>query len=338
MAKTWLVTGGAGFIGSHIVEELLRRGHFVTTLDNYSTSKKSQLLELQKSFGAIGSQRLQMIDGDIRNVSDCERACVGVDYVLHLAALGSVPISMQNPQLSLDINGQGFVNVIESARRAGVRRFVYSSSSAVYGDDSRETKIESKVGAPLSPYAAGKKMNELTAAVYQRCYGGPTGEEFRTVGLRYFNVFGPRQSPDGSYAAVIPQWILRLISGQSAIVYGDGSTTRDFCPVSHVVQANLQAAEVEAAQLTSAVYNVGLGQRLSLRDLHANIVRTIIELGSHVARPDLEFAPWRDGDILHSQADATLAQRDLKLSNHVAVDEGLRETIQWFLKSEVKRP
>ncbi len=330
-SKIWLVTGGAGFIGSHIVEELLKSDHKVITLDNYSTGPKSNLLEVQRLVGDDRAANLQMIEGDIRDTGVCEQACLGVDYVLHLAAQGSVPLSIEEPLSSLEINAQGFNIVIEAARKAQVKRVVYSSSSAVYGDDPTLPKKEETVGHVLSPYAAGKKMNELTAEVYHRCYGSAPSN-FSVVGLRYFNVFGPRQSPNGAYAAVIPQWILRLASGQKAVVYGDGSATRDFCAVANVVDANLLAATAEHTRVSGKVYNIAMGTRMSLVELHSKIVGELEAAGKTVKDRALEFAPFRKGDILHSHADISRAKVDLKFAPKVSIDDGLRTTVRSFLK------
>ncbi len=315
--EKWLVTGAAGFIGSHAVEALISGGQDVVGLDNFLTGSKANIAKFLP--------QMKFIEGDIRDVETCAKACAEVDRVLHFAALGSVPRSLKEPRLSFEINAQGFVNVIEAARNAKVKRLVYSSSSSVYGDDPSLPKRENIVGQVLSPYAASKRTNELTAEIYHRSF------DFSVVGLRYFNVFGPRQSPEGPYAAVIPQWILNLKSGHKAVIYGDGSTSRDFCPVANVIAANLAAATAEHATVAGRVYNIALGQRTTLIDLHGKIVRELKAAAIKVAAAEIEFAAWRKGDILHSHADISRAQSDLKYSPQVTVDEGLKRTVRWFL-------
>lgn len=315
--EKWLVTGAAGFIASHAIDALIAGEQEVVGLDNFLTGQKKNIDRVR--------DRIQFIEGDIRDFDTCKNACQKVDRVLHFAALGSVPRSLLEPRLSFEINAQGFVNIIEAARVAGVQRLVYSSSSSVYGDDATLPKKESVIGNALSPYAASKRSNELTAEIYRRAFN------FSVVGLRYFNVFGPRQSPEGPYAAVIPQWILKLKSGERATINGDGSTSRDFCPVANVVTANLAAAYAKHDIVAGQIYNIALGQRTTLIELHAKIVRELKSASVVVREPEIYFGPWRKGDILHSHAEIQMAQNDLAYTPIVTVDEGLKRTVRWFL-------
>ncbi len=311
---TWLVTGAAGFIGSHLTEALLREGAQVVGLDNFATGHRRNLDDALRRSG--GAARFAFIEGDIADAAVCQRAVAGVDYVLHQAALGSVPRSIERPLDSHRANVDGFVNMLVAARDARVRRFVYASSSSVYGDDAGLPKVEARVGRVLSPYAATKAVNELYARVFEKTYG------LETVGLRYFNVFGPRQDPEGAYAAVMPRWFAALRRGEPCVINGDGSTSRDFCFVKNVVQANVKAATAPGA--SDAVYNVAVGEKTSLLTLH-----TLIAERLGVAVPPV-FRPFRAGDIKDSQADISLARQRLGYAPTHTVAQGLDETAQYF--------
>lgn len=324
--KTWLVTGGAGFIGSHLIQLLLQLGQSVRALDNLSTGGLKNL-----DF-ASGSGTFELSRGDIRDVDTCRRACAGVDYVLHHAAIGSVPASLADPVHAHAVNVTGFVNVLDAARETRVKRIVYASSSAVYGDEPTMPKVETKIGRPLSPYALTKRVNELYAQNFYDCF------RLETVGLRYFNVFGPRQDPAGPYAAVIPKWIESLLQGTPAIINGDGETTRDFCHVADVAWANVLSATAPYQDLASPVYNIGSGRGTTLNELFRTIhdeVRKTIP-GIKNAKPD--YRDFRPGDIRHSQADITLAKAHLGYEPQVTLDQGLATAIQSCLTESASKP
>lgn len=306
---TWLVTGAAGFIGSHLVETLLRDGETVVGFDNFATGHQRNLDDAVKRGG--NAERFRFINGDITDLAACGQACSGVDYVLHQAALGSVPRSIERPLDTHRANVDGFINMLVAARDAKVKRFVYASSSSVYGDDPGLPKIEARTGRVLSPYAATKQINETYARVFERTYG------LETAGLRYFNVFGPRQDPNGAYAAVMPRWFAALQKGEDCVINGDGSTSRDFCFVKNVVQANVKAATAPGA--SNEVYNVAYGGKTSLLELYEMISA---RLG--VKRAPV-FKPFRAGDIKDSQADISLAQTKLGYAPTHSVAQGLDE-------------
>src|SRR5450755_2465807 len=266
--RRWLVTGSAGFIGSHLVEVLLRAGQHVTSIDNFATGHRANLDEVHRLVGDAAWARHRFIEGDIADEPACAAACEGVEAVLHQAALGSVPRSVRDPLATHRANATGFLNMLIAARDAGVVRFVYAASSSTYGDSPTLPKVEDRIGRPLSPYAVTKYINELYADVFARCYG------FATIGLRYFNVFGPRQDPLGAYAAVIPRWVAAMLAGETCVIYGDGETSRDFCFVANAVQANLRAALVEDPEALNQVYNVAVGDRTTLSELHAVIAES----------------------------------------------------------------
>tara|TARA_R110002110_G_scaffold76898_1_gene202287 strand:+ start:32896 stop:33921 length:1026 start_codon:yes stop_codon:yes gene_type:complete len=319
----WLVTGAAGFIGSHLVQRLLRLGQTVVGLDDFSTGHRHNLDAALAA--AAGSGEFTFIEGDIRSLDDCRRAMAGVDYVLHEAALGSVPRSLEDPLLTNAVNIDGFVNMLVAARDAGVKRFVYAASSSTYGDHPGLPKVEDEIGKPLSPYAVTKYVNELYADVFHRAYG------LDCIGLRYFNVFGPRQDPEGAYAAVIPRWFGELVAGRSCRINGDGETSRDFCFIDNVVQANLLAATVTDPAALNQVYNVAFGGRTTLNELFYGI-RDLLSPG----RPALvgaepEYGAFREGDVRHSQADIGKAARLLGYAPEYDVHEGLARTAAWFL-------
>ena len=320
--RRWLITGAAGFIGSNIVECLLRCGQTVIGLDNLSTGHASNLNEAVADAGAEVSN-FTFVNGDIRDRSVCETVSVGVDIVLHQAALGSVPRSIEDPLTSHDVNITGFLNMLDAARRAGVGRFVYAASSSTYGDEPNLPKVEERIGNPLSPYAVTKLVNEQYAAVYARCYG------FKATGLRYFNVFGQRQDPNGAYAAVIPKWIAAMIDGELVTINGDGQTTRDFCYVSNAVEANLRAA-LACDSVQGEVFNVAVGGRTSLLELFGLLREG---LRDHQVHYDLEptLASFRAGDVKHSQADISKARKLLGYDPRFDVAKGLAEALPWYI-------
>ncbi|MEQ9462259.1 MAG: SDR family oxidoreductase [Haliea sp.] len=319
----WLVTGAAGFIGSHLVERLLRLGQTVVGLDNFATGHRHNLDAVLAA--AAGSGEFTFIEGDIRSLDDCRRAMAGVDHVLHEAALGSVPRSLEDPLLTNAVNIDGFVNMLVAARDAGVRRFVYAASSSTYGDHPGLPKVEDEIGKPLSPYAVTKYVNEIYADVFHRAYG------LDCVGLRYFNVFGPRQDPEGAYAAVIPRWFGELTAGRSCQINGDGETSRDFCYIDNVVQANLLAATATDAAALNQVYNVAFGGRTSLNELYYGI-RDLLSPGRPaLADAQPEYGAFRAGDVRHSQADIGKAAGLLGYAPTLDVQEGLARTAAWFL-------
>ena len=321
---TWLVTGAAGFIGSNLVEALLNAGQQVVGLDNFATGHQRNLDEA--SAGAEGRGTLRMIEGDIRDRTRCAQAVAGVDVVLHQAALGSVPRSLADPLTSHDVNVTGFLNMLDAARTAGVTRFVYAASSSTYGDEPNLPKREERIGNPLSPYAVTKLADELYAAVYARNYG------FKAVGLRYFNVFGPRQDPDGPYAAVIPKWVAAMIDGDPVTINGDGETSRDFCYIANAVQANVLAA-LAADEAQGDVYNVAVGDRTTLAELFGLIRDGLRDHQHHYDREPI-MADFRAGDVAHSQADISKARRLLGYDPAYSVARGLAEALPWYIASK----
>lgn len=330
--KRWLVTGAAGFIGSHLVERLVGLGQHVVGLDDLSTGHRRNVdmaaeagREQAEAAGRVPGA-LRFVSGDIRDATACAEAVAGADVVLHQAALGSVPRSISDPWATHSVNVDGFLQVALAARDAGVRRFVYASSSSVYGDEPTLPKVEARVGTPLSPYAVTKKTNELYADTFARHYG------LETVGLRYFNVFGPRQDPAGAYAAVMPRWIDALLDGRDCTLFGDGSTSRDFCYVANVVQANLLAA-VAPASATGTVYNVAVGDRTTLTDLYDAIQDALLAAEPGLTSRPPVFAPERPGDIRHSLADITRAREALGYSPTHRIRDGLAESIRWYVAS-----
>ena len=316
---TWVVTGSAGFIGSHLVEALLRLEQEVVGLDNFATGHRDNLRQVEQAVGAEAWKRHRFIEASIVELSACRSACRGADIVLHQAALGSVPRSIADPLPTHMTNVNGFVNMLMAARDAGAR-FVYASSSSAYGDDPALPKVESVTGGPLSPYAASKQANELYAEVFGRCYG------METVGMRYFNVFGPRQDPEGAYAAVIPRWIRALLLGEPVEINGDGETTRDFCYVANAVQANLLAALTRNAQALNQVYNIAVGESTSLNEL-LELLQSL--LGRRAATMQ---RPFREGDVRHSLADITQARRLLGYQPTHTLASGLREALSWYVR------
>lgn len=324
---TWLVTGVAGFIGSNLLEALLRLDQNVVGLDNFATGHRHNLEQVKQLVTPEQWQRFQFIEGDIRDLATCHRACLGADYVLHQAALGSVPRSLDDPIASNATNIDGFLNMLVAARDAGVKRFVYAASSSTYGDHPGLPKVEDVIGKPLSPYAVTKYVNELYADVFARSYG------MQSMGLRYFNVFGPRQDPNGAYAAVIPKWLASMIRNEPLYVNGDGETTRDFCYVSNVVQANLLCACTGNANAINQVYNVAVGGRTSLNQLLAMMRQVLLPNFPHLH----DFAPvyrdFRAGDVRHSQADISKSEQLLGYRPTHTIQQGLAEAIDWYVAS-----
>jgi len=319
--KTWLVTGAAGFIGSHLVETLLELGQKVIGLDNYSTGYRRNVEEVQERFPR---RPFRMVEGDIRNLATCVEVMRGVDYVLHEAADASVPRSIDDPLTANEVNVVGTLNLLKAARDARVRRFVFASSSAVYGDAEALPLREADAGSPLSPYAVSKWTDEKYAEVFSRAFG------LETIGLRYFNVFGPRQDPNGSYAAVIPKWIHTMISGARCVVNGDGETTRDFCPVSDVVQANLLAATAPFDPGVHRVYNVGAGRRTSLNELHDMLAAALPRVLPAQSIQPRQHQEFRAGDVRHSQADIAGIVADLGYTPTSDLRLALEETMRWY--------
>lgn len=326
--KTWLITGVAGFIGSNLLEALLKLNQRVVGLDSFVTGHRRNLDEVQTLVSGGQWDKFRFVQGDIRDLDTCRNACEGVDYVLHQAALGSVPRSIANPIATTESNLNGFLNMLISARDSHVSRFVYASSSSVYGDHPDLPKVEDKIGSPLSPYALTKKMNEEYAEVFAKAYG------FQTIGLRYFNVFGPRQDPNGPYAAVIPKWFAALKNGNEIEIYGDGETSRDFCFVENVVQANVLAACTKNEAAIGQVYNIAFGERTTLNELFELIKMNIAEFRSSIAEAKPVYLDFRPGDVRHSLADTGKAKRLLGYQPLYSVRDGLRKAAEWYTRSE----
>jgi UDP-N-acetylglucosamine/UDP-N-acetylgalactosamine 4-epimerase len=323
--RRWLVTGAAGFIGSNLVETLLDLDQHVVGLDNFATGHARNLDEVLAAVGAERASRFTMIEGDITRAADCARACDGIDFVLHEAALGSVPRSLENPVATNAANIDGFLNMLVAARDARVARFVYAASSSTYGDHPALPKVEEHIGRPLSPYAVTKYVNELYADVFARSYG------LATIGLRYFNVFGRRQDPDGAYAAVIPRWIAALLKNAPVAINGDGETTRDFCFVDNAVQANLLAATVADDAAVNQIYNVAVNARTSLNELHDKLKVILTPYAPHVAGQSATYREFRAGDVRHSQADISKAARLLGYAPTHDIDAGLASAMPWYV-------
>ena len=323
--RKWLVTGGAGFIGSHLVEHLLMAGQVVVTLDNFATGRRRNLDLVEGSVGPDRWTCHTLIEGDITEPRDCARACAGVNFVLHQAALGSVPRSIKDPITSNHANVTGFLNMAVAARDAGVSRFVFASSSSVYGDHPDLPKQEDAIGRPLSPYAVTKYVNELYAQVFGKCY------EMEMIGLRYFNVFGPRQDPEGPYAAVIPRWVKALLANEVVNIFGDGKTSRDFCYVKNAVEANLRAALSTSEKASGTVYNIAVNHQTSLTELFTLIRDLLVPYAPSVATSNPSFGPFRDGDVRHSLADVSRARDRLQYRGSYSIELGLREAIPWYV-------
>lgn len=316
--KTILVTGGAGFIGSNLVEKLLDSGNRVICLDNFSTGKRENVEPY------FSSSCFSLIEGDIRNPDDCRKAVDGVDYVLHQAALGSVPRSIKDPVTTNEVNITGFLNMLVASRDAGVKRFIYAASSSTYGDSQSLPKVEEVVGKPLSPYAITKYVNELYADVFAKTYG------MECIGLRYFNVFGRRQDPDGAYAAVIPLFVKKLMRHESPVINGDGEYSRDFTYIDNVVQMNLLAMETHNAEAVNQVYNTACGERTTLNQLVAYLKEYLGEFDPEISHIEVIHGPNRTGDIPHSLASIDKARKLLGYDPHYSMQQGLKEAVQWY--------
>ncbi|MFC6439403.1 SDR family oxidoreductase [Bowmanella sp. JS7-9] len=321
---TWLVTGAAGFIGSNLVEALLKKNQKVVGLDNFATGHQKNLDEVQGLVSDSQWQNFTFINGDIRELTTCQQACEGVDYVLHQAALGSVPRSLADPITSNSANITGFLNMLVAARDAQVKSFVYAASSSTYGDHPALPKVEENIGNPLSPYAVTKYVNELYADVFSRSYG------FHSAGLRYFNVFGRRQDPNGAYAAVIPKWTAAMNNGEDVFINGDGETSRDFCFIENVIQANLLSATTELEK--SEVFNVAVGDRTTLNQLFEAIRAALAENGVNYDKSPV-YRDFRAGDVRHSQADVGKAQRLLGYAPQYRIMQGISLTMPWYIKN-----
>jgi UDP-N-acetylglucosamine 4-epimerase len=327
-AHTWLVTGVAGFIGSNLLEALLKLNQRVVGLDNFATGHQRNLDEVQTLVTPAQWAHFKFIQGDIRNLDDCQKAAQGVDYILHQAALGSVPRSVADPISTNATNITGFLNMLVAARDAKVKRFVYAASSSTYGDHPALPKVEDTIGKPLSPYAVTKYVNELYADVFAKTYG------LQSMGLRYFNVFGPRQDPNGAYAAVIPKWISSMIKSEPIHINGDGETSRDFCFIANVVQANLLAATTENAEAVNQVYNVAVGDRTTLNELYAQLKSNLLSRYPHLQDSKPVYRDFRDGDVRHSQADISKAATCLGYAPAQRIGRGLALAMPWYIGQE----
>jgi len=324
--KTWLVTGVAGFIGSNLLETLLKLDQTVIGLDNFATGHQYNLDEVQSLVSAVQWAKFTFYEGDIRNLEDCQKACAGVDYVLHEAALGSVPRSIADPITTNATNISGFLNMLTAARDAKVSSFTYAASSSTYGDHPALPKVEENIGKPLSPYAVTKYVNELYAEVFARTYG------FKTIGLRYFNVFGKRQDPNGAYAAVIPKWTAAMIAGDDVFINGDGETSRDFCFIDNTVQANILAATTADDAAKNQVYNVAVGDRTTLNDLYRAIQAALAENGVNYTK-NAVYRDFRAGDVRHSQASIAKIEQALGYAPEFRIDAGIQLAMRWYVKN-----
>jgi len=326
----WLITGVAGFIGSNLLETLLKLNQSVVGLDNFSTGFQHNLDEVQAEVTTEEWERFRFIHGDICDFQTCQKACSRVDYVLHQAALGSVPRSIEDPLTTNANNISGFLNMLTAARDAKVQRFVYAASSSTYGDHPGLPKVEEKTGKPLSPYAVTKLVNELYAEVFARTY------DFKSIGLRYFNIFGKRQDPDGAYAAVIPKWFGSLLKGEPVFINGDGKTSRDFCFIENCVQANILAATSSHPEAVNQVYNVAFGQRTSLTELFEHIRQRVAEKLPEVKTREAVYRDFRVGDVRHSLADISKAQQLLGYTPEFSLADGLDKACDWYIRRFTK--
>ncbi|NAS12374.1 SDR family oxidoreductase [Poritiphilus flavus] len=315
---TVLVTGGAGFIGSNLCQWLLQNGNKVICLDNFATGKRSNIAPFESH------PEFRFIEGDIRNLGDCMEACKDADYVLHQAALGSVPRSINDPITSNEVNVSGFLNMLVAARDSGVKRLVYAASSSTYGDSKSMPKVEEVIGKPLSPYAITKYVNELYADVFNKTYG------LETIGLRYFNVFGRQQDPNGAYAAVIPKFVLQLIGHQSPTINGDGSFSRDFTYIDNVIEANIRSITADSAEAVNTVYNVAFGERTDLNELVRLLKLYLSEFDAEIKDIAVIHGPERKGDVPHSLASIEKAKRLLGYDPRFSMEEGLKEAVAWY--------
>lgn len=318
LGKKILITGGAGFIGSNLCEHFLYKGYHVVCLDNFATGHKKNIEHLLE-FDAF-----QLVDGDIREVEICKKAVKGVDYILHQAALGSVPRSLKDPLTSNEVNVNGFLNMLWSAKEEGVKRFVYAASSSTYGDSENLPKIEEVIGKPLSPYAITKYVNELYAEIFGKTYG------METVGLRYFNVFGRKQDPNGAYAAVIPKFVMQLMKNESPVINGDGNYSRDFTYIDNVIQMNELAMLTDNPKAINTVFNTAFGERTTLNDLIKILKIELSKFDPEIANVEVKYGTNREGDIPHSLASIDKAKRILGYTPHYSLQEGLKEAVEWY--------
>lgn len=325
--KTWLITGVAGFIGSNLLETLLKLNQKIVGLDNFSTGYQRNLNEVKNLLSSEQWANFQFVEGDIRDLTTCHKACADIDYVLHQAALGSVPRSLEDPIATNQNNIDGFLNMLVAARDAQVKSFTYAASSSTYGDHPDLPKVEDKIGNPLSPYALTKYVNELYASVFARSYG------FKTIGLRYFNVFGPRQDPNGAYAAVIPKWAMALLKAEPVYINGDGETSRDFCFVKNAVQANLLAATTSNPEALKQVYNVAVGERTSLNVLF-DLLRTNLVAYGVSSDVHAHYRDFRTGDVQHSQADISKAHWLLGYQPTHDIAAGIKQSLAWYAQKD----
>ena len=316
-----LVTGGAGFIGSNLCESLLENGNKVTCLDNFATGKRENIAHL------LSNDNFSLVEGDIRNIDDCHKACAGIDYVLHQAALGSVPRSINDPITSNAVNVSGFLNMLVAARDAKVKRFVYAASSSTYGDSKSMPKIEDTIGKPLSPYAVTKYVNELYADIFSTTYG------LETIGLRYFNVFGRKQDPNGAYAAVIPKFVMQFMKYESPVINGDGTYSRDFTYIDNVVQMNIRALVSKNRNAVNTVYNVAYGERTDLNELTTLLKEYLSIYDPKIAEVEVKYGPTRQGDIPHSLASIEKAKELLGYNPAFDIKAGLKEAVNWYWKN-----
>jgi UDP-N-acetylglucosamine 4-epimerase len=321
----WLITGAAGFIGSNLLEALLQLNQKVVGLDNFSTGHLRNLDEVQSIVTPVQWQNFRFIQADICNLAHCQMACTGVDFVLHQAALGSVPRSVQDPITTNASNVNGFLNMLVAARNAKVKRLVYAASSSTYGDHPGLPKVEDQIGKPLSPYAVTKYVNELYADVFDKTFG------LQSIGLRYFNVFGPRQDPEGAYAAVIPKWIASMIKGEPIYINGDGETSRDFCYITNVVQANLLAASTPNTEAVNQVYNIAVGGRTTLNELYAQLKQKLINLYPYLKDSQAIYREFRAGDVLHSLASIDKARGMLGYEPAHSLGQGVMLAMPWYI-------
>jgi UDP-N-acetylglucosamine 4-epimerase len=331
-SHVWLVTGVAGFIGCNLLEALLKLNQRVVGLDNFATGRRINLDQIRDSVGSERWANFRFIEGDIRELADCIEAVKGVDYVLHEAALGSVPRSIADPIATNQANINGFLNMLIASRDAGVKRFVYAASSSTYGDHPALPKVEDRIGKPLSPYAVTKYVNELYAEVFARTYG------FQSIGLRYFNVFGPHQNPDGAYAAVIPKWISAMLKCEPLFINGDGETSRDFCFVANVIQANLLAAAAGKPEALNQVYNVAVGDRTTLNELHTLIKNELLKRLPQLQVFAPEYRDFRAADVRHSLASIEKASSLLGYQPTHTIKQGMAEAMDWYVQDLTSAP
>ena len=327
---TWLITGVAGFIGSNLLEALLQLNQKVVGLDNFSNGHQCNLDEVQSTVTPVQWQNFSFMQADICNLTSCQKACNGVEYVLHQAALGSVTRSVEDPITTNASNVTGFLNMLVAARDAKVKRFVYAASSSTYGDHPGLPKLEDQIGKPLSPYAVTKSVNELYAEVFGKIYS------LHSIGLRYFNVFGPRQDPEGAYAAVIPKWIASMIKGEPVYINGDGETSRDFCYIANVVQANLLAASTQNAEAVNQVFNISVGGRTTLNELYAQLKKSLISACPHVIDAHAVYREYRAGDVRHSLASIDKARNKLGYEPIQNMLQGIVLAMPWYLEQSEK--